>query len=112
MPLSPEPAPGQRHAVSHGPVRSLSLIFHPCAVWQWLNICLLHSELRAAEQQQPGRRWTGTSLALAAGVSVSELLEQLLQQMPPVAGGDGSDCERAEARGGSRAPEGPEPPCR
>ena len=49
VPLSPEPAPGQRHALSDGPARSLSLIFHLRAAWQDLEFCLMHAVLRAAE---------------------------------------------------------------
>ena len=103
MPLSPEPCPEHRHALSHGPARSLSLIFHPHAAWQNHQICLLHVALRLAEREQPRKIVTLVSLARAAGVSCSELGQLLLQQMQPADGGDGSDCERAEARGGSRA---------
>ena len=95
VPLSPEPAPGQRHALSDGPARSLSLIFHLRAAWQDLEFCLMHAVLRAAERQQPRNKITLESLARAAGMSCSELLQQLKLQMPPAVFEDGSDCERA-----------------
>ena len=43
--LSPEPAPGQRHALSHASARSLSLISHLRAAWQGLKLCMMHAAL-------------------------------------------------------------------
>ena len=98
--LSPEPSLRQRHGLSYNLVDSLSLTFLPSAAWQELQVCLLHAAWRVEEQRLLGKILSLSSLANAAGVSDSEMHQQLMQQMESAAPLDRSDCERTE--GGER----------
>ena len=109
--LSPEPTCELRPALPHALARKNPQIPHPCAAWQDLRICLPHASMRAAELRWPQKIPGATTLRRAAG-EVMEWMEQWLeQQMQQVAGGDGSDCERTEARSEFWALESPGQPC-
>ena len=51
------------------------------------------------------------SLARAAGEPLQVMLKRLEQRLAPRAGGDGSDCEREEAREAGWASESHRQPC-